>query len=459
MKAEKVVLKKKKEHNTNLGYLKQAGCQCASLELFKRHGAGEKKRMCTCNIEANKREIENGGAWAAGTLGKPMNVENTRKLAKKSDEKHKNACEIVKRCKHIVKAEMKEMKKKEAVLDKKREALRGATQQNLTEYFETMERRDKRKWDDLALMASCLQLDKLEDADFPMKLVFLDKSGSMGFDKTSLAALTMGQKRAHEIDRGSCIVFLLAGPGETQLSFHRASDGAPPYADTIELGCSTWFNEPVFLVLKALASIITDIIDIDTASYEEPPVSVICLTDGMDNQTCQELRHLESLAEAINGIRDPEERNIYSALGSWKEADKRRMAKPEVGGRAVIPVWLVWCAVASGASKLLEQGSKSVAIVDATYQVEASTDMMDLLSTSKLPPLGAKVSTKRSVGRSPSKFIVTGRDEGAKTIDCLSLDGKTVMEKVDAATFQVEKDRDEVGSSESRRDEMRMIHV
>jgi len=42
------------------------------------------------------------------------------------------------------------------------------------------------------------------------------------------------------------MLFLLAGPGETQIFFSRAGD--EPQQVEIPLGCSTWFNEPVFLV-------------------------------------------------------------------------------------------------------------------------------------------------------------------------------------------------------------------
>ena len=178
---------------------------------------GKKIRLCECDIEANKRSMEDGGAWRAGSLGKPMNVENTRKLAKKANDKLKGAQEKLKHLQKQTKTFEKEVKKCERTLDVKREDLKGATQLTLVDYFATMEETNKVKFDDLALMTSCLQLENLTDTDFPMKLVFLDKSGSMGCDKTSLQALGIGHKKAHQIERGSSIVFLLAGPGETQV--------------------------------------------------------------------------------------------------------------------------------------------------------------------------------------------------------------------------------------------------
>ena len=80
-----------------------------------------------------------------------------------------------------------------------------------------------------------------------------------------------------------------------------------------------------------MASCIKELVDIESAGFEEPPISVICLTDGMDNQSCQELRNLESLAEAIGGIQTEEEepRAVYLPLGTWKAADRRKMAMAE----------------------------------------------------------------------------------------------------------------------------------
>mmetsp|Transcript_7089 Transcript_7089/g.14761 ORF Transcript_7089/g.14761 Transcript_7089/m.14761 type:complete len:497 (-) Transcript_7089:908-2398(-) len=440
-KARKKVEEKRKVYHENLEFLKQAGCFCGSNQLYMKNCVGKKVRLCHCDIEANKSSMEDGGAWKAGSLGKPMNVENTRKLAKKANDKYKSAEKKLKCLQKQDKMYEREFKRCERALQVKREELKGATQLSLSEYFMNMEETDKKKFDDLALMCSCLQVEKLTDSDFPMKLVFLDKSGSMGCDKTSLQALTMGHKRAHQIDRGSSIVFLLAGPGETQFYFHRATDETPPGAGTVQLGCSTWFNEPIFLILKALASCITELVDLESASFEEPPLSVICLTDGMDNQSCQELRHLENLAEAISGIQTQEEepRAIYSPLGTWKAADRRKMAEPEEDDRALIPVWLVWCAIASGASKLLEQGSKSVCIVDATYHVEATGNSMDLLSPSELPPLGATVHAKEQWNKDSTAWIVTARDEETMKVDLLSAmpwRTKGSMLNVDASTIQ-----------------------
>ena len=54
----------------------------------------------------------------------------------------------------------------------------------------------------------------------------MDKSGSMGCDKTSFGALCMSAQMALSPSEGSCLLVLLAGPGETQLFFTRAGGAA-----------------------------------------------------------------------------------------------------------------------------------------------------------------------------------------------------------------------------------------
>eukprot|EP01050_Picozoa_sp_SAG11_P021313 SAG11_NODE_3769_length_2237_cov_1.175865_2_plen_220_part_00 len=110
--------------------------------------------------------------------------------------------------------------------------------------------------------------------------VFLDKSGSMGCEQNSFFALCLAAERALAPQTGSCMLFLMAGPGDTQIFFSRAgtpshparsphvwlllivshlrarSVGSPNMPEPIRLGASTWFNEPVFIVLKALAPVV-----------------------------------------------------------------------------------------------------------------------------------------------------------------------------------------------------------
>ena len=53
----------------------------------------------------------------------------------------------------------------------------------------------------------------LVSTDFPMRLVFLDKSGSMYANRQ---VLNYGYSRAATPTSGSTLTFMLAGPGETK---------------------------------------------------------------------------------------------------------------------------------------------------------------------------------------------------------------------------------------------------
>merc|ERR1719313_555653 len=61
----------------------------------------------------------------------------------------------------------------------------------------------------------------LKPEDFPLKVVFLDKSGSMGFDAVCFDALNVGLKNCLNPTRGATLSFLFAGPGETQILLRR----------------------------------------------------------------------------------------------------------------------------------------------------------------------------------------------------------------------------------------------
>merc|ERR1719313_3008271 len=83
----------------------------------------------------------------------------------------------------------------------------------------------------------------LTPSDFPMKLIFLDKSGSMGFNETTYELLLLAMENSMKPTVGSNLVFFMAGPGDTQVFLRRPGD-APANFD-FEFGGATWFNEPI----------------------------------------------------------------------------------------------------------------------------------------------------------------------------------------------------------------------
>merc|ERR1719446_1187679 len=60
--------------------------------------------------------------------------------------------------------------------------------------------------------------------DFPLRVVFLDKSGSMGCDAVTYDALNLGLHSCLNPNDGSTLTFLFAGPGETQVILRRPRD-------------------------------------------------------------------------------------------------------------------------------------------------------------------------------------------------------------------------------------------
>merc|ERR1719247_2909596 len=55
--------------------------------------------------------------------------------------------------------------------------------------------------------------DELSPSDFPMKLIFLDKSASMGFNETTYEMLLLAMENSMMPIVGSNLVFFMAGPG------------------------------------------------------------------------------------------------------------------------------------------------------------------------------------------------------------------------------------------------------
>merc|ERR1719356_860738 len=94
----------------------------------------------------------------------------------------------------------------------------------------------------------------LNPNDFPLRVVFLDKSGSMGCDAVTYDSLQLALQNCIYPSSGSTLTFLFAGPGETQIILRRPGD--EPVQIQISLGCSTWFNEPIFRTLQSLAPIV-----------------------------------------------------------------------------------------------------------------------------------------------------------------------------------------------------------
>ncbi len=57
-------------------------------------------------------------------------------------------------------------------------------------------------------------------AELPLRIIFLDKSGSMGCDEVSYESLLIALDNSLNVSEqagGTNIVFLMAGPGETEL--------------------------------------------------------------------------------------------------------------------------------------------------------------------------------------------------------------------------------------------------
>ena len=188
----------------------------------------------------------------------------------------------------------------------------------------------------------------------------------------------MGACTALAPTEGACLLFLLAGPGETQVFFSR-SDQASARRVNIKLGCCTWFNEPVWLTLKALAPVvealvtaqgcITDGDDGAGPSFEpgKVPLQVVCITDGMDNCSSPLVDNLPALATTIGAIEGPATgKPVYLPLGTWQQSDVAAATKALKEGQ--VPVFLMWVALSDGARHLMGQAEPGkVAVVDATY--------------------------------------------------------------------------------------------
>merc|ERR1719281_1383125 len=122
----------------------------------------------------------------------------------------------------------------------------------------------------------------------------------MADNAASMHALFHAYRQAVAPVSGSTLSFLLAAPGEAEFLFARAG-AAEPEQVRINLGSATWFNEPVLRTLASLAPAVEALLDdARTQGYslriedseKEPPLQVLCLTDGMDNSSPTEMRDL-----------------------------------------------------------------------------------------------------------------------------------------------------------------------
>jgi len=191
----------------------------------------------------------------------------------------------------------------------------------------------------------------------------LDKSGSMGGDHTTFSALSLAALNSLHPTRGSSLTFFLAGPGETEIVFRRPSD--PPMRHRIQLGSSTWFNEPLVRVLTAVSGPL-EALDPKgwAAAHGEPPIQVFCITDGADNCSPAAVSRLPGLTRAVQSICGPASGlpmylPIAGPVGNTREE--------VIGSQASrTPVWLLWIALGYG-GRSLTQGTipKGMVVVDA----------------------------------------------------------------------------------------------
>jgi hypothetical protein len=215
-------------------------------------------------------------------------------------------------------------------------------------------------------VSSTTQLCHLTLNDFPLRLFFLDKSASMRFDAFTYRALGLATLNALSPNRGSSLTFMLSAPGETQVFFRRPSD--PPLDLSIQLGSATWVNEPVLQILQAMAPKL-DALNVATWSrtHGEPPLQVVCITDGEDNCSPGELRSLHGLVEAIKEITGPQSNlQMYRPMSDPQEVCR----KDDITGSNAtqVPVWLCWVAMGSAGQQFLKAARdcpKEIALVDA----------------------------------------------------------------------------------------------
>jgi hypothetical protein len=198
--------------------------------------------------------------------------------------------------------------------------------------------------------------------DFPLRIAFLDKSGSMGCDEVTYDALQLGLHNCLHPTAGATLTFLFAGPGETQIVLRRPSD--PPVEFNVELGCATWFNEPIMRTLTFLAPVL-EALDVQQWIVRNgmPPVQVLCMTDGFDNCSPSNLNTLTGLVNELKEITGPASgEQLYMPIAG--PVSKHKALLDEKNKK--IPVWMAWIAVGIGGQMMLKSKTpKEVCIIDA----------------------------------------------------------------------------------------------
>ena len=176
----------------------------------------------------------------------------------------------------------------------------------------------------------------------------------MGCDPLTREALGLATVGAAFPTRGTHVTLFCAAPGETQVLVRRAADGAGAVGAlrrvvTVTLGSATWFNEPVLRALLALAPAV-EALRASGAAWrcDEPPLQVVCVTDGLDNCSPPAVATLPGLVRALRNVSGPRGGGLlYEPMAG---VPRRGAAVP--GGR--VPVWLLWVALGGGGRQLLE---------------------------------------------------------------------------------------------------------
>jgi len=201
---------------------------------------------------------------------------------------------------------------------------------------------------------------------------------------------------------------MLSAPGETQVFFRRPGD--PPQPLSIRLGSSTWVNEPILQTLQVMAPKV-EALDVAgwAQTHGEPPLQVVCVTDGQDNRSPSELRDLNGLVSAIKDIVGPRGNQVYRPM-----ADPRERCKKDAivgSGATQVPVWLCWLAMGSAGQQFLKaaQGqlsappgvsaprgaSKDLTIVSAVLPGGVCDVTITSCSSSAAVAVGSRVFVKR----------------------------------------------------------------
>eukprot|EP01063_Lacrimia_lanifica_P001565 TRINITY_DN10798_c0_g1_i3.p1 TRINITY_DN10798_c0_g1~~TRINITY_DN10798_c0_g1_i3.p1 ORF type:complete len:1104 (+),score=320.05 TRINITY_DN10798_c0_g1_i3:67-3378(+) len=223
----------------------------------------------------------------------------------------------------------------------------------------------------------------------PLRIVFVDKSASMGTDRTTLDALHVATHNGlNPPDGRVTLLFLVAGPGETQMYVRNGSEPCGGATDVesvlVALGSSTWFNEPVVECLATLAGVLEQRqLQHGADGGGRHPLEVICVTDGRDNQSPPDLQEVPGFVDALRSIEGPQTRlPLFDVV-----APGGRLAEPTGDALAPVPLLLCWVALGGGGGALLADvarrapggpGPAPVLHFDACVQAEWVDGPVDL---------------------------------------------------------------------------------